>query len=249
MREVRTCSATARSTGRPSADSSAQSSSAVDSERAVARAIGRPSSAASASCCCPATSRARAAQRAIRPGLSDQPPLTHSGRRCPSGATGSLASPSSPPNRSEPNKSSGPPAGTVSVARPRSRAQAKPGSARQPPNSSRCTAAISQHVASRTPAAASRAAVWPDQSTHRGRSSSSALLTSAATPGTAHERSPAASPNSSAGETTSATRSPRFTPACRSDVTRSAPATDPTLPRTRRRHRRGRSAAAAITGI
>ena len=222
MKEVRTCSATARSIGRPSAHSSTQSSSAVDSARAVGRAIGRSSSAASAACCSPARSRARAAQRAIRSGLSDQPPLTHSGRRCPSGATGSPVSPTSIPNRS-----SGPSAGIVSVARPRSRAQAQPGSARQPPNSSRCTAAISQHVASRTPASARRAAVCPDHSTQRGRSSSSARPISAATQGTVHELAPAASPSSSAGEMTSATRSPRLTPAWRNDVTRSAPATDP----------------------
>ncbi len=221
---VRTCSATGRSIGSPSADSSAHSSSAVDSQRAVATAIGRSASAASAACCCPATARASPAHRAIRSGLSDQPPLTHSARRCPSGATGSLASPSSMPNRS-----SGPPAGIVSVARPRSRAQAQPGSARQPPNSSRCAAAMSQHVASRTPSAANRAAIWPDHTTHRGRTTSSARPISAARPppaATGHARSAVASPRPSP-EMTSPTRSPRFTLAWRNDVTSSAPATDP----------------------
>ena len=177
IKEVRICSATARSIGSPSADSSAHSSSAVDSQWAVATAVGRLSSPASAACCCPATARASPAHRAIRSGLSDQPPLTHSGRRCPSGATGSLPSPSSMPNRS-----SGPSAGIVSVASPRSLAQAQPGSARQPPNSSRCAAAMSQHVASRTPSAARCAAVWPDHTTHRGRSASSACPTSSASP-------------------------------------------------------------------
>ena len=230
MKAVRTCSATARSIGSPSADSSAHSSSAVDSQRAVATAIGRPSSAASAACCCPATARASPAHRAIRSGLSDQPPLTHSARRCPSGATGSLPSPSSMPNRS-----SGPSAGIVSVASPRSRAQAQPGSARQPPNSSRCAAVMSQHVASRTPSAIRRAAVWPDHTTHRGRSASSARPTSSARSRRAAPRGRRDGPGPirrgqarpSAGEMTSPTRSPRFTPAWRNDVTRSSSATDP----------------------
>src|SRR5207344_818428 len=76
-------------------------------------------------------------------------------------------------------------------------------------------------------ASASRAAVCPDHSTQRGRSSSSARQISAATQGTVHELAPAASPSSSAGDMTSATRSPRLTPAWRNEVTRSAPATDP----------------------
>ena len=231
MNPVRTRSATARSIGSPSADNSVHSSSAADSQWAVATAMGRPASAASAACCCPAAARACPAHRAIRSGLSDQPPLTHSARRCPSGATGSLPSPSSMPNRS-----SGPPAGIVSVVSPRSRAQAQPGSARQPPNSSRCAAEMSQHVASRTPSAARRAAVWPDHTTHRGRSASSARPTSAAGPApaarpapamTGHARSAVASPRPNAGEMTSPTRSPRFTPAWRNDVTSSAPATTP----------------------
>ena len=238
MNEARTCSATVRSIGSPSTHSSAHSSSAVDSQRAVATAIGRSASAASAACCCPATARASSAHRAIRSGLSDQPPLTHSARRCPSGATGSPTSPSSMPNRS-----SGPLVGIVSAASPRSRAQAQPGSARQPPNSSRCAALMSQHVASRTPSATRRAAVWPDHSTQRGRNASSARSTPAARPGpaTSQLRSAVARPRPSAGEMTSPTRSPRFTPAWRNEVTRSASATDPTLPWTSR-HRRERPA-------
>ena len=234
INEARTCSAIVRSIGSPSAHSSAHSSSAVDSQRAVATAIGR---SASAACCCPATVRAIAAHRATRSGLSDQPSLTHSGRRCPSGATGSLASPSPMPNRS-----SGPAAGIVSAS-PCSEAQAQPGSARQPPNSSRCAALISQHVASRTPSATRRAAVWPDHSTQRGRNASSARPTAVARPGpaTGQLRSAVARPRPGAGEMTSPTRSPRFTPAWRNDVTRSASATDPTLPRTSR-HRRERAA-------
>ena len=193
MKEASTCSASARSIGRPSADSSAHSSSAVDSERAVGSAIGRPGRAASAACCSPASVRASSAHRARRSARSAHPPLTHSGRRCPSGATGSSSSPSSGPDIS--NRSSGPPAGSVCVSRPRTRAQAQPGSARQPPNSSRCAAAMSQHVARRTPPATRCAAVWPDQTAHRGRSASSARPTSAAraaAPRGAAARGPAA---------------------------------------------------------
>ena len=149
-------------------------------------AIGRPASAASAACCTSASDRASSAQRARRSARSDHPPLTHSGRRCPSGATGSSSSPSSVPVI--PNRSSGPPAGIVSVASPRALAQAQPGSARQPPNSSRCAAVMSQHVASRTPSATRCAAVWPDHTAHRGRSTSSARSTSAASPGAASPR-------------------------------------------------------------
>ena len=227
MKEASTCSASARSIGRPSADSSAHSSSAVDSERAVGSAIGRPGSAASAASCNPASVRASSAQRASRSARSAHPPLTHSGRRCPSGATGSSSSPSSGPDIS--NRSSGPPAGSVWVSRPRTRAQAQPGSARQPPNSSRCAAAISQHVARRTPPATRCAAVWPDQTAHLGRNASSACPTSAARAvaaravpvATGQARSPVATPRPRPGETTSPTRSPRAAPASRNDVTRS----------------------------
>ena len=45
-------------------------------------------------------------------------------------------------------------------------------------------------MASRTPASASRAAVCPDHSTQRGRSSSSARPISDATPGAVHELAP-----------------------------------------------------------
>lgn len=121
------------------------------------------------------------------------------------------------------------------MARPCSRAHAQPGSACHPPNSRRWAAAISQHVASRMPSAASRAAVRPDHITHRGRSTSSALPSPAASPSavppapvpvpaaTVQAPSAVARPTPSAGETTNPTRSPRLTPPCRNDVTRSAP--------------------------
>ena len=253
MKPARTCSATARSIGRPSADSSAHSSSAVDSDRAVGTAIGRSASAPSAACCSSARARAASAHRASRSAPSDHPPLTHSGRRWPSGATGSSSSSSGP---DIPNRSSGPPDGRASVASPRARAQAQPGSARHPPNSSRCAATMSQQVASRRPAATSCAAVWDDHTAHLGRRTWSARPTSAASPaastppgrgeapssgGTVQARAAVATPSPRAGETASPTRSPRATPARRNDVTRSSPAggpgtdapvTDPTLPRT-----------------
>ena len=229
MNPASTCSASVRSIGSPSADSSAHNSSAADSERAVGSAIGRPASLASAPCCTSDRVRASSAHRARRSVPSDHPPLTHSGRRCPSGATGSASSPSSGPVIA--NRSSGPPAGIVSVSSPRARAQAQPGSARQPPNSMRCAAVMSQHVASRTRSAIRCAAVCPDHIAHRGLSASSARPTSAASPapgGTGQARSAVATPSPAAGEMTSPTRSPRSTPAWRSDVTRS---TDLTLPR------------------
>ena len=235
MNPASTSSATARSIGSPSTESSAHSSSAVDSQRAVATAVGRSASAASADCWSPATVRANSAQRAIRSGRSDQPPSTHSGRRCPSGATGSLPSPSSMPNRS-----SGPSAGIVSAARPCSRAQARPGSARHPPNSSRCAAVISQHVASRTPSAARRPAVCPDHTTHRGLSSSSAGPSAVMAPASdrmCHALSAVATPRAAAGEMTRPTRSPRVTAArlSRADSSTSGPVaanpvTEHTLP-------------------
>ena len=83
------------------------------------------------------------------------------------------------------------------------------GSARHPPNSSRCTAAMSQHVVSRTPAAMSARAVSCDQTTHRGRISRSARsscsgLVASAPPGTATATDPS-------GPTAMATRPPGLT--------------------------------------
>ena len=52
-------------------------------------------------------------------------------------------------------------------------AHTRAGSARQPPKRTRCTAAMSQQVATRTPALMSGTAVSFDHHTHRGRSASS----------------------------------------------------------------------------
>ena len=193
---VRTCSATGRSIGSPSADSSAHSSSAVDSPRAVATAIGRSASPASAACCCPATAQGQLGPPGdplgvVRPAAAD--PL---GAQVPvrrHRVAGVAVVHAEQVERT--------PAGIVSVASPRSRAQAQPGSARQPPNSSRCAAAMSQHVASRTPSAANRAAVWPDHTTHRGRTTSSPARSRRPGPDPATGQvSAVASPDPSAGD-------------------------------------------------
>ena len=174
-------SAAARSTGRPSAASSAHSSSAADSDRAVAtahRAVGEPGQrrllAAS-------PRRAPAPPRASRSGRRPaQPPSTQSGSRWPSVGRGTSGSARS---SAAAEQVRGPSPGGRSIGRSWSSAQIRPGSARQPPNRSRCTAATSQHTAIRVPAAISAAAVSWDHTTHRGRIAASAVATrSAASP-------------------------------------------------------------------
>ena len=223
MNPARTCSATARSIGSPSTDSSAHSSSAVDSQRAVATAIGRSSSAASAACCRPATFRASAAHRAIRSGLSDQPPPTHSGAGARPGPPGRWRRPRPcrtgragrrPGSCRWPAAQPGP--GPARVGPPAADQQAVdrgdiPGRRQPHPagRQARRGLARPQH-----PAGPQLLIRPPDPAREAGAGA------------TAHESSAVASPDSNAGEMTSATRSPRFTPACRSDVTRSALATD-----------------------
>ena len=184
-------STAARSTGSPSADNSAHSSSAVDSARAVPTLP--PSSCPSRLASC---SRA-AASAAAAP------------------STGASAEPSATLNRS------GSPvtAGISSGFCPCRQAHTYPASARHPPNSSRCTAATSQQVASRTPAATSPRASCCDQTTHRGRIFSSASPTSA----TDAPHSPPSTATLTAPPlpTTSPTRSPCLTPPSASAVTRS----------------------------
>ena len=94
-----------------------------------------------------------------------------------------------------------------------------PGLRRHPPNSSRCTAATSQQVASRTPAATSPCASCCDQTAHRGRIFSSAIPTSETD--ASHSPPPAATLTAPPLPTTSPTRSPCLTPASTSTVTRS----------------------------
>ena len=208
IKEVRICSATARSIGSPSADSSAHSSSAVDSRLGRRPAV-QPGQRG---LLLPGD---RAGQSGppghplgvVRPAAAD--PL---GRRCPSGATGSLPSPSSMPNRS-----SGPsPASSQWPARaawPRP-SRGRPASRRTAAGAPRRCPSTSQAVLRQPPGCA---AVWPDHTTHRGRSASSACPTSSTSPGAgrrpARNDPPAvASPRPRVGEMTSPTRSPRLTP-------------------------------------
>ena len=168
-------SATARSIGSPSTDISTHRSSAADSERAVDATLGPSPSSPRRACWSTATLAASSAHRRSRSGVAHQPPPNHSGRRCPSGRIGSSGSPS--PRPASPNRSAGAVVGIVPNAKCWSCAHTRAGSARHPPKRSRCTAATSQHVAIRTPARRSVAAVSFDHSTHRGRSASSTSRT------------------------------------------------------------------------
>ena len=123
------------------------------------------------------------------------------------------------------NRSGGPAAGIASSARSCSCAHTRAGSACHPPNSSRCTAAMSQPVATRTPASTSGTAVAFDHVTQRGRIASSTRCTTRG--GVVEREGERASRrcrqrrSRSRAATTSATRSPRPTPRSCSSATAS----------------------------
>ena len=156
-----------------------------------------------------------------RSGVVDQPPLTHSGRRYPSPRIGSLGSSDAPPPSSlmSLNRSNGDAVGIVSSSRSCSCAHTRSGSARQPPKINRCTAAMSQPVATRTPASTSATAVSFDHITQRGRNTSSTRRTtfakSSTAAGTHHRPVGVAMATPTSGATTIATRSPRAAPLSR----------------------------------
>ncbi len=225
-------SASSRSIGNPPAASSAHSSSAADSARAVATAWDRSAVERWPSCRVAACA-ASPAQRARRSGRSAQLPSTQSGRRYPSGRTGCSGSPIS--GSAWVNRSSGRDTGIDSRGSSRRVAHTNAGSARQPPASRRCTTAMSQHAPIRTPASTSIVAVSIDHHTHRGRRTVSMRATTAAGSSTSTASSlPSgpAMPSPTPRAIATPTRTPRPTPTRRSHSTASpSRSTFSTLPR------------------
>ena len=162
-----------------------------------------------------ATVRASVAHRASRSGVADHPPLTQSGRRYPSvgparrvavvaGVLGRLAEQVERAGRRD--------GVAVEVVQPTP--TPRPASAGHPPTSSRCTAAMSQHVATRTPSPIRVAAVAFDHHSHRGRTSRSSAAIAPATSSGPRTTDPVAATRAAplAGSTARPRRSPRAMP-------------------------------------
>ena len=175
-KEATIVSAMERSIGSPSNESSAHSSSAADSDRAVDAAFGRSPTRASAASCTAAAAAASSAHRAMRSVVHSKSAASHSGLMYPSARSGSSGRPSS---SGSVKRSSAATAGRCSTERSCSRAHALAGSIRHPPTSSRCTAATSQHFDTRRPPSTSTASMSRPHSTHRGRNAASTVATSA----------------------------------------------------------------------
>ena len=123
-------------------------------------------------------------------GVLPQAPAAQSGRRWPSGRTGSSGAPSSSDDgaaapqadASAPRRSSCPERGAAETSSPRTWHHTSAGSARCPPCSTRCTAARSQQRPSRRPgstASNGRSTDGADHQVHRGAASASSRASSA----------------------------------------------------------------------
>ena len=157
-----------RQARRPRARRTAVRRSTPTAPSAVARAP--PCWLSHAACSRAAVEREHGPARRVRSLVHVQSSANHSGRRCPSGRTGSLDLVRRSERREQVDRLD---RGSVAASRPCRCAQIRPGSVRQPPTCRRCTAVTSQHVARRTPARASATDECADHSTHRGRSSAS----------------------------------------------------------------------------